>query len=346
MNDRFEIWVDPRTGAVARLRDRELGRDWVDRDSFSGLGDYLYVAGRNPEGHTQRVSGPVSVRPGSKGPLVASLVVTSKAPGTRELTRTIRLVSGSDTVEISVSMDKKKVYDPEGVHIAFPFAVPDPTVRVGLAYGHYRIEADQLDGACKNYFTTQGWVDASNRDVGVTWCSHSAPLVEIGGIACDPIAVGWKTRAKPSGTILSYVMNNYWETNYKAAQEGKHTCDYAIRPHGSFRAIDAARFSAERSSMMFKLPARGDRPLESLVRFKDPAIHVTRLRPAGGKDTLLMTLTNMSLRPASIAGKWSERVERVWLTDLAGKRRAPCENAPTIPGSAIRHLLIETAGAK
>jgi len=342
MNERFEIAIDPRTGAVARLWDRELERDWVDRASFSGLGDYLYVAGRNPDGHTRRVTGPVTVRPDERGPLIASLVVTSEAPGARKLTRTIRLVSGSGAVEFSVLIDKTKVYDPEGVHVAFPFAVPDPTVRVGLAYGHYRVEADQLDGACKNYFTTQGWVDVSNHQVGVTWCSHSAPLVEIGGIACDPIAAGWKTRAKPSATVLSYVMNNYWETNYKAAQEGNHRFNYAIRPHRRFRAIDAARFSAEQCATLFVLSVGDDRPFESFVRFEDPAIHVARLRPTGGKNTLLMTLTNVSLRPASIAGKWAGRVDKVWLTDLAGKKGLPYGEAQTVPGSAIRHLLIET----
>jgi hypothetical protein len=340
--DRFEVEIDPETGAIAVLRDRRTGRNWADTARGPGLNDYLYVAGRDPRGHTRRIKGPVRIEPGAGGPLIASLLVRSGAPGLEELVRVVQLISGNDAIHVINRLDKKKVFDPEGVHVVFPFAVPDPTVRVGLAYGNYRIEADQLDGACKNYFTTQGWVDVSNHEVGVTWCSPSAPLVEIGGIACDPIAVGWKTRAKPSATILSYVMNNYWETNYKAAQEGAHTFSYAIRPHGRFLAVDAARFSAEQAASLLMVPARSDQPLESLVRFEDPAIHVARLRPTGGKNTLLMTLTNVSLRPASIAGKWSNRVDKVWLTDLAGKQRQPYDDAPTIPGNAIRHLLIET----
>lgn len=57
----------------------------------------------------------------------------------------------------------------------------------------------------------------SNRDYGVTWSAGNAPLIEIGAITAEQ---PWMKTIEPSSSFYSYVMNNYWHTNYKADQEG------------------------------------------------------------------------------------------------------------------------------
>lgn len=42
-------------------------------------------------------------------------------------------------------------------------------------------------------------------------------------------------------TFFSYVMNNYWHTNYKADQDGPVTFRYALRPHGARSSTAAPR---------------------------------------------------------------------------------------------------------
>jgi uncharacterized Fe-S radical SAM superfamily protein PflX len=60
-------------------------------------------------------------------------------------------------------------------------------------------------------------VDRLNGEKGVTWATVDAPLVEVGAIAAE---TPWMRTIAPSSTLFSYVMNNYWHTNYKADQEG------------------------------------------------------------------------------------------------------------------------------
>jgi hypothetical protein len=122
----IEAAVDPVSGAVRSLRwtdgqDREL----VATDREPGLAHYLYVPGRDPA--TARSVSSVRIRTGEPGPLVASLVVESGAPGAKELVREYRVVDGRPRFEIAVTIDKSKVREKEGVHIAFPFAVPGGT---------------------------------------------------------------------------------------------------------------------------------------------------------------------------------------------------------------------------
>ena len=99
----------------------------------------------------------------------------------------------------------------------------------------------------------QRWADVANDQLGITLATIDAPLLEVGRITCDPTAVGWIKQLEPTQTLYSYVMNNYWETNYKAGQEGPTTFRYSLQPHLAYDSLQAraVRHRAE--------PALGDR---------------------------------------------------------------------------------------
>jgi hypothetical protein len=133
------------------------------------------------------------------------------------------------------------------VHFAFPFSVPGAQMRMDVPWAVVTPEKDQISGACKNWFTVQRWVDISNAERGVTWSPIDAPLVEVGGITATLIGSQtnpdvWQKHVDPSATtLLSWTMNNYWHTNYRATQEGRVAFRYAIRPHEKYSAGAASR---------------------------------------------------------------------------------------------------------
>jgi len=256
-NGLVSVTLDGESGAVASLQRRGIDAEFVSREGGMGLNDYFYVAGRDPK-QPQR-NGPVSVSVKDAGPLVASVSIQSDAPGCRGLTRELRVFSGLDRVDIVTMMDKENIYDKEAVHLAFPFNVPDAVTRLDLPWAVARVELDQMPGACKNYFTVQRWADVSNEAYGVTWATLDAPLIEVGAITCDPVVVSWLTETpKPVSTLYSYVMNNYWETNYKASQEGPTVFRYSVRPHGAYDQVLTQRFGIERSQPLVVVPAEAD----------------------------------------------------------------------------------------
>ncbi len=77
------------------------------------------------------------------GPLVASLLVESDAPGCHKLSREVRLVAGGDYVELIDTVDKKRLeaesyYAKDGkesVNFAFPFNVPGGEMRLDVPLG-------------------------------------------------------------------------------------------------------------------------------------------------------------------------------------------------------------------
>lgn len=297
-NGVVSIALDANTGTI-----HSLTREGVPGDLSDGreLNQYLYVTGRKPE--APQPSGTPMIHEKEIGPLVASLLLTSDAPGCRGLTRELRMITGLDRVEIIDTLDKEKVFEQEAVHIAFPFNVPDGRVRMDLPFAVVEPDSGQLPGSCKNYFTVQRFVDVANDTLGVTWATPDAPLIEIGAITCDPTSVGWLTETKqPLSTIYAYVMNNYWETNYKAEQHGPTTFRFMLRPHGAYDAAAAHRFGVECSQPLVAVPAGADAAPKSLLAgwaFGDAVVQC--VKPADDGQGLVVRLYNPTDQPQAVS---------------------------------------------
>ena len=330
-NGLVTVTLDETTGAIAKLTAQGIAGNLVDANAEVGLNDYFYVAGR--EADDPKRNGPVTIRVKEAGPLVASLIVESDAPGCRKLTREILVVDGADHVQIVNVVDKEDVREAEGVHFGFAFDVPEGVMRMDIPWAVIRPEVDQIAGACKNYFTVQRWVDLSNEQFGVTWATVDAPMVELGQITMDVLPDKnkpeyWIESLKPTGTLYSYVMNNYWETNYKASQDGPTTFRYAIRPHAkTYDPIAAARFGIEQSQPLVTMPATEKTPkvVASLLEVSPADVIVTALKPSDDGKAWIVRLFG--------AGGKDVEAELVWRDPqpkritISGPSEAPCKAA-------------------
>ncbi|MBN2477500.1 MAG: hypothetical protein JXB62_23035 [Pirellulales bacterium] len=347
-NAAVTVTLDSQTGAIAELLAGGMPSNLVNARAGLGLNEYVYVAGRDPKNQQRNAAAKITVQ--EAGPLVASLLVESDAPGCRRLTREVRLIDGLDRVELINVVDKQQVRSKEGVHFGFAFQVPGGVMRMDIPWAVVRPELDQFPGACKNYFTVQRWVDVSNDDFGVTWATVEAPLVEVGAIAMDvsrPIAEPseWIDHLEPTQTLYSYVMNNYWETNYKASQQGPTTFRYAIRPHaGPYNAIESARFGIEQSQPLIVVPATGQTPslVASRLRVEPDGVIVTALKPSRDGKALIVRLFGAGGKPAKAKLGWSEPAPRsISTTDLFEEPGAELTGQVDVPAFGIVTLRAE-----
>jgi len=344
-NGKVTAVVGPETGAVTSLRWTDgPAREIVDRNLAPGLGHYLYVPGTDPK--MARTVSNVKVRPGEKGPLVASLIVESDAPGARGLVREFRVIAGLPRFEIILTLDKEKVREKEGVHIAFPFGVPDGTVRVDVGSASVRPEADQIAGACRDFFCARDSVDISNHDFGVTWTPLDAPLVEVGAITDETPGAGerrsWLKSLVPSNLLFSYAMNNYWHTNYKADQEGPVTLRYAVEPHRGSDTAAAKKLAAEAMTPLVPVLTDAASPVPRFPLAIGPGPFVaTSLKPSADGKAWILRLLNASDRPEELklSGAAFDR-GRVFLSDLGEAELAPVTGPINAPGFGILTLRI------
>jgi hypothetical protein len=331
---RLAVALDDASGAVTGLRWIPRGADLVDASRRLRLGDYRYVAGRD----SSAAAGPTRavVRIGEHGPLVASLVSEADAPGARSVRREVRVVSGLDRVDLSVTIDKAAVRTSEGVHIAFPLRVRGGQLRFDVASAVVRPDSDQLPGSARNFVEAQSWVDVSNDSLGVTVATPDAPLVEIGGINAE---APWMRSLPSSQTFYSYVMNNYWHTNYKADQEGPVTFRYALRPHRAFRADEASRFGAEAREPLVVAAAAGRTPSPApLLAVSPAAVLVTALEPGADGRSWIVTLLNPTALDQRVGLRWRPGVRVAWSSsDGTGQPGSAIPGSFTLPahGTAV-----------
>jgi hypothetical protein len=98
--------------------------------------------------------------------------------------------------------------------------------------------------------------------------------------------------------VYSYVMNNYWETNYKADQEGRTVFRYALRPHRGYDPVAAQRFGIEQSQPLIAVPVAETAPrLAPFLTIEPPCVLTSLVRSVDGGDAWLVRLFNAGSEP-------------------------------------------------
>ncbi|HYA48561.1 MAG TPA: glycoside hydrolase family 38 C-terminal domain-containing protein, partial [Burkholderiales bacterium] len=129
----YRLTVDPKSGGISSLIDKETGHELVDPACPWKLNTYIY---EQPEGGRKAVDdmtkralfhrwSPESseVRAGWDGPVARSLVVKSAPKMCRTLEQRIVLYDDIKRIGLVDVLDKEETFDPEAVYFAFPFKV-------------------------------------------------------------------------------------------------------------------------------------------------------------------------------------------------------------------------------
>jgi hypothetical protein len=307
----YRVEFDPATGGIVSIRDKELGRELVDRKAQFQLNQYVYVAGGSNK--TRIVMNPRAPAPELKltAPTKATLE-QRKSPGIGE----VMVVNTSGTMAPRVTsivlawddvkridfvniVDKQQTYDKEAVYFAFPFAAEKPTFRYEIPAGIVNANQDMLPGACLDWFTVQHFVEISGPGATIAWATPDAPL------ACfQDINRGKWLTALPltNGHLYAYVMNNYWHTNYKAGQGGIHMFRFALTSRPKADNVESARFGWAASNPLLGVvvPANPQGPLPtaptSLVSVAEPNVLITAVKRADDGQALVVRLWELSGR--------------------------------------------------
>lgn len=272
-----------RTGSIAKLVD---GTQFNYAGSFNkqGLNSYWYVPGLDPA--KALTNDAVQMKVLDNGPVVVTIALISNAPGSKSLERRISLYAGSDQVFIENIIDKKSVRDKESVHFGFPLNNALMKTTIDAGYGTLRYLTDQLPGSDMDYLYGRRWIDVSDTERGIQWMFLEVPLAEPGNMIDERRIINqshkeWKTKGEPTSTWFSYVMNNYWHTNYKADQDGISHYHYALKVHALPDQSVIEKTAHEFSQPLIALQAKeNERFSEGLFELTNDKIVVTSITPA------------------------------------------------------------------
>ncbi|MBS1705275.1 MAG: hypothetical protein JST40_05335 [Armatimonadetes bacterium] len=334
---------DPNTGAIKSWISRG-GAELVDQRAVHQLGQYLYLPGSDLKDLTTTSRSRFNVI--ENGPLVKKIEITASADGVNSIKQTAALVEGLDRVEWAISMDKKAVREKESVHIAFPFAIPNPQQRIQMPWAVVRPDVDQLPGSNKNWFPVAGYFDVSNSKRGVTCVPLDAPLLECGEISARMLDGGynssdWRKTVGPTATFYSWALNNHWYTNYRADQCGPLSFRYVLQAHGAYDPVSALKTSMAARQPLIAVAASKFQG-QPLLKLKNSNVVATRMCPSLDGRAVILRIYNPTASDAKTELRLSPGwVESVYATDLSEKPKARLSDTVAVPANGVRTLRLE-----
>lgn len=248
-NANLKVKLNEADGTISNLIYK--GKEFLKENDVEKFNQYIFASGKwGTKRHLHKPS-TLKIDLVEDGPILTSICITSDAYKTNCLKTEITLNNLNQRLYISNLLDRPESRKKEGIYFEFPFELPDGRVQYDTLFGSATVDVDQLDGSNKNFITATRWVDLSNEDHGVSCALLDAPIFKSGPLVHDPFRsgppdlCGWKRKTTYNGTFYSYVMNNYWMTNYKADQPGTTLFRYVFMPHGPFDAQMTQRFALE-----------------------------------------------------------------------------------------------------
>jgi alpha-mannosidase len=220
----------------------------------------------------------------------------------------VRLFNDEKKIELIEDIDKKPELKKEAVYFAFPFAMSHPRFQYEIQNGVVDPAQDMLPGAGREWFSVQHWVSVEQDGVSATVMPLDASLVTLGDInrGAWPDSFGQR-----SGSIFSYVMDNYWHTNYAAEQGGHDRFRYVITSAAHTDAPTLSRLGWEEMTPLEHDQIRSqDKALDlpeplpgtefSFLSVDDPDVLVDTWKPAEDGHGTVLRLIDLGGQPRSI----------------------------------------------
>jgi alpha-mannosidase len=239
-NEFYRVTLDPSSGSIASVFDKQVARELVDRSSPYKFGQYLYVtggddypnnslyrfgAGLKPPNLTVHAAQSGTLISATKTPIGIVATLSSSAANTPSIQTEILLPDSTKEVLITYHLHKDRVLTRESAYIAFPFAVTTPQFTYSSQSAWVNPAKDELAGGSREWYLPTTWASVYNPQVAASVVPLDAPLVAFG----DIVRADWPAEFKPkSSTIFSWLINNYWGTNFPAWQGGDFTFRYAV----------------------------------------------------------------------------------------------------------------------
>jgi len=285
-NGHYAVTLDPDQGLITQIYDKELQRNLVDKHDSLNLGQLIYEELNNrhelerlTNNNRDTVYKPLTMRRSN----LKNIQVTKKEDGSiyksiflhgdipvcadkRGVDIEIRLYHKQKKIELLYKMVKLPVVTPEAVYVAFPFKLDGGRLAFEAQGGVVYPGVNQLEGSSSDWNTIQNFAAVKGGDAQIVFVSKDIPLVQLGDINTGR----YYYRLKPkTNHIYSWVLNNYWVTNFKASQQGELRWSYSITSSKDPSDMFATRFGkGERVPLLSRImmPSAGSATTELASR--------------------------------------------------------------------------------
>lgn len=312
-NRYYRMIIDPGTGGVKSLYDKEMERELVDSKSPWLMGQFIYERLSDREQleafkleKAERTSlSQVKWGGVEDGPIWKSLKISGLSPDCADdqgVSCEIRLFHVDKRIEFLFHMRKLRVTEPEAVYVAFPWQLPGSKLVFEAQGGEVVPGVDQIEGTSSDWNTMQGFSAVRNGQGQIVFTSKEVPLVHLGGINLGK----FQYISQPEKShIFSWVLNNYWTTNFKASQSGAISWSYAVTSSPDNSRVLAARFGwASRVPMLARVFPASEKEIGSgsgsFLQLTPGNILLVCAKPSRDRRGVVLHLRELNGSPAAV----------------------------------------------
>lgn len=241
----FNIKLHEKEGIVSffdKTNNKELVRKHSSYNAFTPIyevtpvkqnqGNDRRIMGRNRKSvHTNRYIGEVTdIRVISKGRLFTKVELEYTLKGTTYCSIIITAYNTIPRVDVALKMNKESVWEPENVYIALPFTTGEEKEQLWIdkTASILRPRIDQLPGTCVDFYALQNGASYTADNRSLIIAMPDTPLITMGDLKSHEIKFCGEEGLSNTDELYSWVMNNFWETNFKASLGGFHEYNYSV----------------------------------------------------------------------------------------------------------------------
>ena len=311
-NQYYKIAINKTTGAIGRLLDKQLNQELIDQSNGYSIGQLIRETSVKrdvaPFIHTP-VSN-VKIDHGVNGPVWESIWISSDLDGCEKgkegspkgIDLEIKLYKNVKKIEFKYMARKMINTDPEAIYVAFPFSLPGSRV-VFETIGGTLTQGSQLPGSSSDWNVAQNFVAVRGTKGQIIVVSNEVPLWQFSDFNMNKYE-RYPKQGKP--WLYSWVMNNYWFTNFRAYQEGAFSWSYQITSSQDTTNTYATKFAwGVRNPFPTRTFPAGNNEmkspvLETLKMTGSPNVLLVNSRPAFKNSTVLLHFRELEGQPAEV----------------------------------------------
>lgn len=259
--DFYQVILDQKRG-IAKIIDKKDGRDLIRENTtypaFTGIYEVTDMheqacesrrrMGRNRKdvSTARYVSTLKDIRIVENGTVYTAVQLDYDLYGTGFYSVFLKVYKETARLEAMVRIHKNSVWEPENLYISLPFTAGEGEVKYIDKTGCIiRPGIDQLPGTNMEFYLLQNGIVLEGKEKTVTLAIKDAPLVTFGDLEAHPISLCDANNVeKNQAEAYSWVMNNFWETNFKVDLGGFYEFAYTLSTHDKCPAKEAVKICA------------------------------------------------------------------------------------------------------
>jgi alpha-mannosidase len=335
-NKFYKIVIDKTTGSISSLFDKELNQELADGQNPYNIGQPVREtpAKRDVAPFVRTSVSNVKIDKGTNGAVWESIRIASDMEGFEKGTEglpkgietEIRLFKNVKKIEFRYMARKLILTDPEALYIAFPFSLPDSRI-VFETIGGILTQGQQLPGSSSDWNAAQNFVSVRSRKGQIIVVSNEVPLWQFSDFNMNKYE---RYPKKGKTWLYSWVMNNYWFTNFRAFQEGAFSWSYQLTSTADTTNTFATKYAwNERNPFPTRtFPSGSNEPITpsaATLKITGPAnAMLVNSRPAfKDKGTILLHFRELEGLPAEVkltSAVAGQSIKKMMEVNTAGKQ--------------------------